>query len=445
MAFTKLERELVEQKDSLVDKIAQYVDVWICKLFNFLEEERFCQSKRTLNNFLFPIHAVVRFQHLGKTKYVNFKSIPALVEINKHIHALNKAIKNQQPIVNLEMKWLDLDKVHKQIVEPLRLECEFRANNRVYRSITAITSSFIRFISWGLLTYRPPRRQQELRELKTSLYCKIEEKPNNLAQKQFIHPLPYNRITDKYHGYLYKDQDGNWYQHMSPESYKTGKTYGLQNLLIPNQKFPDGKCFYDYLEAYLYGYWRDKKGNWVSAGNTTEAPSIQHKLYALRMALNPKNNYQFVSRDKCDTLFHECDFVLLSARKGKPLSGGDFTRFFQSQAHRLTGKLLTPHLLRDIYASWFLDRPYTEDVIRSLAYAMGHSVEEMRRTYDKRKAQRKHEPIQKKLDETLNQLLGFNEPKATARDIPPEGVDPALWAILTPEIKATYQKLLGAV
>ncbi len=72
---------------------------------------------------------------------------------------------------------------------------------------------------------------------------------------------------------------------------------------------------------------------------------------------------------------------------------------------------------------------------------MGHSVEELRRTYDKRKAQQKHEPIQKKLDETLNQLLGFNDVVAVASDTPPEGVDPLLWKILTPEQKTEYRKL----
>ena len=216
---------------------------------------------------------------------------------------------------------------------------------------------------------------------------------------------------------------------MAPESYKTGKTYKYQNLSIPNPKFPEGKDFYDYLEAYLYGYWRDRQGNWVSAGNTTEAPSAGHKLYALRMALSPKNDH---------------NFVFLGSQTGKPVGSMVFARYFAESAHRLTGQLLSPHLLRDIYASWFLDHPYTEDIIRSLAYAMGHSVEELRKTYDKRKAQQKHEPIQKKLNETLNQLYGFNEVEVVTSNTPPEGIDPVLWAILTPEQKTMYQKSKGS-
>jgi len=428
MDFTEREKELVKQETSLEDQIAQYVDTWICQLLNFLGEERKC-SARTLTSFLDPIHALARYQYLGKTKDSKYKDIAVISIINKHTCTCSKKSKNQEPISNLDLKWLDLDKVHQQIVEPLRLECEFRDSDGKLRSITTIAISFMRFLAWGLLTYRPPRRQREFRELKTALYCQIEDKPKNLAPNQFIHPLPSNRKTDRYHGYLHKDRDGNWYQDMTPESYKTGKAYKHQNLRIPNPKLPDGQYFYDYLEAYLYGYWRDKKGNWTSTGNTTEAPSAGHKLYALRMALNAKDNH---------------NFVFLESKTKKPFSGQNFSLLFKAHAHRLTGQLLTPHLLRDIYASWFLDREYTEDVIRSLAYAMGHSVEELRRTYDKRKAQRKHEPIQKKLDETLNQLFGFNEQKPATTDAPPEGIDSALWAILTPEQKTMYRKLKGA-
>src|SRR5919199_244934 len=412
MAFPKAQEKFIKQNKSLGGKIGHYVDIWICELLTFLEKERCCQSKRSLRNVLFAIHAFIRYQYIGQTKDANYKDIPAIVEINKHILACNKAIKNQKPIANIEMKWLELDQVHQQIVEPLRLECEFQNFSGLSRPIPTIVGSFRKFIVWGLLTYRAPRRQQELRELKIALYCQIEDKPKNLSPNQFIHPLSCDRDTDKYHGYLYKDTDGKWYQDITLESYKTGKSYKHQKLPIPDKQFIDGQSFYDYLEAYLYGYWRDKKGNWVSAGNTTEAPSAGHKLYALQMALRPESNDKSVSHDDCNTTFHKCDFVFVSRRKGTPLSDTTFGSLYKNSAYRLTGQLLTPHLLRDIYASWFLDREYTEDVIRSLAYAMGHSVEELRGNYDKRKAQRKHEPIQKNLDETLNQLPGFNEQTA---------------------------------
>jgi len=429
MVFTEPLKKLIKQKDSWEDQIAQYVDTWICQLLNFLKKERHCQSAHTLQFFLGSIQLLVRYQYMGKTKEVNYKDIPVMVVVLKHRVACCKMIKKQQPIANLEMKWLDLDKVHTQIVEPLRLECEFRGANSHLRPITAIASSFMRFLAWGLLTYRPPRRQQEIRELKIALYCEINDKPNNLAPNQFIQPLPRDRNTDKYHGYLYKDRDGYWYQHMTPESYKTGDTYGSQNLRIPNPKFPDGTKFYDYLEAYLYGYWRDRQGNWVSAVSTTKAPSAGHQLYPLRMALRLKNDH---------------NFVFFGSHYGKPFNNSNFGDFFKNSAHRLTGQLLTPHLLRDIYASWFLDHPYTEDMIRSLAYAMGHSVEEMRKTYDKRKAQRKYEPIQEKLYETITQFYGFDEVVAVASDTPPAGADPVMWKILTPEQKTKYRNLKAA-
>lgn len=99
--------------------------------------------------------------------------------------------------------------------------------------------------TWGCLTFRPPPRQQELRNLKIGISCAVK-KPSNIAPNQVIHPLPSYRDEAKYHDYLFKDVDKLWYIDMTPESYKTGKTYGHQKLLIPNQVFPDSKCFYDY-------------------------------------------------------------------------------------------------------------------------------------------------------------------------------------------------------
>ncbi len=427
ITFTEAQKKSINKKKSSEEKIAQYIDTLTCRLLDFLEKERFCQSANTLSNFLKALHALVRYQYLDEAEDARYRNIPAMLAINKHLNNCSKAASIQPSTVSLEEKWLELDEVHKQIVNPLRLDCEFRGFYRNLRRINAIAGSFMRFACWGLMTFKPPRRQQEFRNLKITLCCQIDDKPKSLAPNQFIHPLPQNRNADKYHGYLYKDQDGNWYQHMTPESYKTGKTYKLQNLQIPNPKLPDGKYFYDYLEAYLYGYWRDRKGNWVSLGKTVEAPDAGHNLYALRMVLNPKNNH---------------NFVFFGLKQGKPFKENNFGDFFRKTAHSLSGKQLTPHLIRDIYASWFLDREYTEDVIRSLAYAMGHSPEELRKSYDKRKSHRKHEPIQKKLDETLNQLFGFSVEVAMNDDIP-EGVDPALWLILTSEQKSMYRKLKG--
>jgi hypothetical protein len=179
--------------------------------------------------------------------------------------------------------------------------------------------------------------------------------------------------------------------------------------------------------AKLGGYSLKTHSSWNTQKVEKIVEEVNQFYDCLVMALSPKN---------------ENNFVFIGSRKGQPYDGRHFSRFFKGSAHRLTGQLLTPHLLRDIYASWFLDHAYTEDVIRSLAYAMGHSPEELRKTYDKRKAQQKHEPIQKKLDETLNQLFGFNdELKVVTINAPPEGIDPALWAILTPEQKTMYQKL----
>ena len=175
----------------------------------------------------------------------------------------------------------------------MREECGYRSSDGHLRSQTAIAQSFQLFVLWGCLTFRPPRRQQEFRKLKLALSCPIQ-RPDDLKAGQFVHPLPVNRDDDNNHGYLFKETDGYWYMDMTPESYKTGATYGAQKLKIPNEPLADGKCFYDYLEAFLYGYYRDAKGNWWSGGQLTDTDAHDGRWFILRMSFNPTHNYVFV-------------------------------------------------------------------------------------------------------------------------------------------------------
>jgi hypothetical protein len=215
------------------------------------------------------------------------------------------------------------------------------------------------------------------------------KRPEGLAPNQFIQPLPLDRHQDKYAGYLYKDLDGCWYEDKTPESYKTGKTYGHQKMLVPNPVFTDGKCFYDYLEAFLYGYYRDPAGHWWTGGELAETPKWQGQWYCLRLAFQPDSNHVFVRPNT-----------------GKAHDASSFYRLIQSSSHRLTGQMVTPHLLRDIYATWFLDQDYTEDRILSLAYGMGHSVKVLRGIYDRRRPQQKMRPIQEVVMGLLTEHIG---------------------------------------
>jgi hypothetical protein len=367
-------------------KAADSLDIWLCKFLDFLEIERESQSAKSLSVMVTTVHALVRFQYYTETNRSDYQDIPAMGKIKQHFSFLRQKMKLDKPVSNIELQWLELPDVWQRVVRPLREECSYRSRAAHLRSISAISKSFQLFVLWGMLTFRPPRRQQEFRELKISLSCPLN-KPSGLVSQQFIHPLPQDRDVDKYSGYLYKAEDGMWYMDMTPESYKTGKIYGHQKLRIPNAELDDHKFFYDYLEAFLYGYYRDSSGNWISGGQLVDKPD-EEELCCLRMTLEPKDNHVFVQ-----------------PTTGNPLSESDVTRLIQTSAHRLTGQKLPPHLLRDIFATWFLDQGYSPDRIASLAYAMGHREETLRKIYDRRKPKDKNRPIEETLAELVQQFV----------------------------------------
>lgn len=305
-----------------------------------------------------------------------------------HARKINKRRLSDKPVIKKELKWLDFEDILTKVVTPLRQECNYRTFDGTLRSDTAIASSFQAFLTWGLLTFCAPRRQQEFQNLKIATSCPIQ-KPLGLKSNQIIHPLPSNRLDkiERYHGYLFKDFDGSWYTDMTSESYKTGKTYGHQKLLIPNELFGDGKTFYDYLEAFLYGYYRDCEGNWVSGGASSNTFVGKSKYIGLRTAFNPKHNHIF------------------SLKSGGVVSEAAFGEKFAQSAHRLTGKMTTPHLLRSIFATHFLDQGYSQDLINSLAYGMGHSPDELRKEYDRRRPQQKHRPIEETIAGLIQQFV----------------------------------------
>lgn len=369
------------------EDVAETVDERLCLYLEFLKEQRGYQSSSSLIQALIAIHALTRFQYRRETRDSKYNDIPVMQVLREHLRRLGKQSWQDKSVADSELKWLDLPNVWENIVAVLRHECAYRGCDGTRRSISAIAQSFQIFLAWGLLTFRPPRRQQEFRELKISLSCPIQ-RPKGIIDGTLIHPLPVDRDKDKYSGYLYKDADGTWYEDKTPESYKTGKTYGHQSLPVPNPVFADGKYFYDYLEAFLYGYYREPDGYWRSGGELAETPSWKGQWCSLRMAFNPVDNHVFVK-----------------PTNGKPHSTSSFYRIIQNSAHRLTGQMVTPHLLRDIYATWFLDQGYTEDRIHSLAYAMAHSIEVLRKIYDRRRPQQKVRPIQEVVSDLLTKYI----------------------------------------
>jgi integrase len=79
--------------------------------------------------------------------------------------------------------------------------------------------------------------------------------------------------------------------------------------------------------------------------------------------------------------------------------------YLSTAAHALTGQRVTPHLVRDIFATHFLDKGAPDSDVASLAYAMGHSQEMLRASYDRRTPNQKHRPIQLAVMELVQKSL----------------------------------------
>jgi len=139
---------------------------------------------------------------------------------------------------------------------------------------------------------------------------------------------------------LVKTEDNKWYIHLMPEDYKTGASYGEQWSLVPD-------IFYLELEQWL--------NKW-------------------RLVFNPQHNFVFTRTN------------------GEPFNVSNFGIFFKSVAYRLTGKALTPHLVRDMAVTHFQRQGKSDAEMASLALAMRHSREMQQRVYDHRTAIEKVKP-----------------------------------------------------
>lgn len=453
------DRMKVVKGSDVKTQLAHYFDTWVCDFKQFLRKRN--NVSRSILNRLGRLVPLTKFQYRTRTNDREYRDISILQKLRSHMQQLQEEADGQDPVSDDSKKWLDLPDVLSKVVHPLRLRCECRSLNGRLRPPTIIATTFRDFVIYGLLTFRPPRRIGEFCGLKFFSSCSLDT-PRHLKHGEFIHPLPGEEerrsSEEKWHGYLYKDvvyknlKSGLWYRcetinahnpvdpqsgeslvrlglwflDMTPESYKTGATYKHQVLEVPNPRFSDGKCFYDYLEAWLYGYYRDKPGNWKSGGEIYESPNENWKLYPLRMLLEPAHNYVFCKKE--GTYFRD------------PGQDGSFGNIIPNWANRFTGKRMNSHLLRDIYATWFLDQPPElgqshEQQIHSLAYAMAHSVKTLREIYDRRCPAQKNRPIEQAMETLLKTHL---EPTANLESTPlstSPPIHPAILAILTPEQK----------
>lgn len=146
-------------------------------------------------------------------------------------------------------------------------------------------------------------------------------------------------------------KEGNQYviRHR-PEDYKTGKSYGERApLFISESITPELDIFVDTYRHYL----------------------------------EPEHEFLFTQAN------------------GQPLTDKSLYKLFWTTCYRITGKRLSPHMVRDVVITHLRGTNASERELEALAIYMGHSVTIQKSTYDRRSKQDKVQPAVNLL-ESLN-------------------------------------------
>lgn len=427
-----LEHLTPSQQAKLWKQHKQSLETLLCSYFRFLREVIQSKSPRTKRNKLGALLALAKFLYTSEVEEeADYAQIPALKVLNNHLATVRKDIsewtQNRQSVSDFEKKWPDtkegetaLSVVRAKIVEPLRLECRPRDSRGNFRRGFVIARSHQHYLKWWLMADIPPRRQQEYRTARIALSCPVK-RPDSVPPDGLYHPLPPAQVREKrwdgtikdnylYFTYIHKKKhypQGVWV--LDVQHYKTRKTHAAQSIVIPNRQFADGSCFYDYLERYLYGWWmvagykksigydwwqpelKGRRGRWVTAGRASFNPGDACCL--------PTGN---------QNALWSWGYVFVVPDTGLLADGPSFAGSFERTAHRLIGKRTTPHTMRYIWATWAYQVRLNDAQLRSLAYAMGHTVETLRGMYERCTPEEKRRPIEEAIDELL-----FDQPPAT--------------------------------
>ncbi|MEP0755742.1 hypothetical protein NDA03_26525 [Trichocoleus sp. Lan] len=425
------------------------LEAWLCKYLTFLREIVQSQSPRTKIARWTALSALGRFLYYTEIEDVDdYDKIPVLKVIAKYSHKASVEIaeweRQKRYVADQELKWPDpiegktgLSTVREQVLEPLRKECRFKTKDKKPRGGSAIATSLQRYLVWSFLANMPARRQEELRSLKLSLCCPIK-RPQEVPSDGLYHPLPPLEMRSKrYDGslednYLYKTyvHKREFYAHgvwvLDIQKYKTFKMHGPQSIVIPNRQFGDGTYLYDYIERYLYGWWlpggRNKqqiydwwlpelmgcRGRWVTQG---------------RIEFNPKDLP--CTKDKTDGDIWSWGYLFVRSSAGVPFKAGEFALLVENSAHRVSGKYISPHTMRSIWATWAYQVQLTDQQKESLAYAMGHTLKTLKTIYERCTPEEKRRPIEEAIDEMLFKTFQPQKPETP----------------LTPDLAQLAQKL----
>jgi hypothetical protein len=407
-----------------------YVDTWLCHHFEFLREKLGSKSPKTKRFKTHALTALGKFQYRAEVGCdSDYQRIPVLTTLRRHSNNVREESVNwehrKHRVVPIHQKWPEvvegqtaLTTVRRDVVELLRLFCRPKySSNWHLRSGSSITSSLRDYLAWSTTTDLPARRQEEARTWRISLVCPIE-RPADVPYNGLYHPLPPDQVRERdddnliADNYLYKTyaRKGKFYPEgiwvLDIHRYKTASRYGPQSIVIKNRQFSDGSCFYDYVERYLYGWWRpEEEENFplYSGWNSLLAEQPGQWISAGRAEFQPKDNHCIVTQQTFEAW--PWGYFFVTPRTGMPYNDSTFKDFFSKAAHKIIGKRITPHIIRDMWATWAYQVGLTDAQRESLAYAMGMDIKTMEEIYERCSPSEKRRPIEEVVDQIFSSEL----------------------------------------
>ncbi|WP_414754241.1 hypothetical protein [Anabaena sp. CCY 9910] len=281
---------------------------------------------------------VAKFLYRNETDKLqaeDYEDIPVIIMLRQLLREVIKRVDTATPAIDVEKKWLDWPE-WLSLVETLRQEAtvvvyvrpgrEQPSGLRVLRGIGQSLQIFLLCSFWAFL---PPDRQRTVREL---------EEGKSLVWK-----------------------DDKWQIHLTSGATKIDNEE--EWIPIPNVKFQDGTCLYQYFQAWLHDY--------------KALPSYANLPWegGLRAVFAPEHSFCFTMVDS-----------------GKPLTANAVRDYVKRRAYRLTKKAITPHLTRSMYITYLEENGVPENLMVSTAKSMHHSRATQRKHYDKRQQSKKMQP-----------------------------------------------------
>ena len=277
-----------------------------------------------------------------------FADIPLIQRLRRRNDEFNEKSTNAPKYVipkeKIMIPWLEvLGVVEKLRTEAVLTHRSYARSNRynthgeykidkVKRTEFARACDFQQFLIMAMYTAMPPGRPREYYELEIGRTFVAGELKGGIF-------IPREQMKNP-------DQ-AEWWMHLMPQDYKTGRKYREWWGRVPNTRYSDGTRLYDYIEEWL--------AKW-------------------RLVLNPKHNRFFTTE------------------KGKEIRGNAFAGRVQRSICRFTGVRVNPHSLRHIFVTHLRNMGASEEVLNSAAKAMRHSRKTQAAIYDMQDLQTALEP-----------------------------------------------------